>query len=670
MAIAKIKKIEVIGLKEDEEKFLKLLQKLGIVQLISTKGQSKEKVGATNESEVLEIAETLSYLASFQEKSNPLASMVNIKPIVYEKQLEDIVSKFNYRILLKELATLRNGLKNLTQYKERLTLEKNLLTPWRKLSLPLHQIRSTNGCATILGIFATREYEKIFEEYQKEKIAIFSEVISQDKTNTYIVFISLQKDYERLEAILKKYHFNFVVLPHHKCSVKERLLELHKEVVAVCDQIEEAKEKISTFLKHQFELKVIYDYLANTQQRHQVDANIARQQFTFNIQGWIKQKDVPLLDRTVVSQCRDIALFLSDPRPDDEVPVDLENIRIVKPFEFITKIYGFPKYHELDPTPYLAPFFLLYFGLCISDVGYGIILTAICWYILKKFRLGEQGLRFFRLFLLCGISTIVIGALTGSWFGNVVDLVAQNNKAFSPLKEFKDSLIILDPMKEPTKLLAIALSFGIIQVWFGNIVGAIGNFKNKRYLDILYDQISMLVLLFGLTGLGLIFLKLFDNAKMSLFKYAALIGALALILTQGRSEKGLGSKLFYGIYNLYNALSGYLSDILSYSRLWALGLVTGVMATTINLISVQFSEIFVSVIPFVGKVDIIKIIISTVILLLIFICGHLVSFLMNLLGAFVHPVRLQFVEFFSKFFKTNGIAFKPFKVETKYINFD
>jgi V/A-type H+-transporting ATPase subunit I len=199
-------------------------------------------------------------------------------------------------------------------------------------------------------------------------------------------------------------------------------------------------------------------------------------------------------------------------------------------------------------------------------------------------------------------------------------------------------------------------------------VAGIGNIKNKRYLDIVLDQIPMLTLLFGLTGLGLIFLKLLDNTHIGLFKYATIFASVALIFTQGRSEKGLGSKLFYGIYNLYNALSGYLSDILSYSRLWALGLVTGVMAMTINLIAMQFSQILVSMIPSIDKIIFIKILISASVIIIIFILGHAISFLINLIGAFVHPVRLQFVEFFSKFFKSGGNSFKPFKIETKYIN--
>jgi V/A-type H+-transporting ATPase subunit I len=282
--------------------------------------------------------------------------------------------------------------------------------------------------------------------------------------------------------------------------------------------------------------------------------------------------------------------------------------------------------------------------------------------------MGQAGIKFFRLFFFCGISTMVIGALTGSWFGNLFDLLGESHKIFFPLKRFKDSLVILDPLKEPTKLLGVALCLGIIQVWFGNIVAAIGNIKNKRYLDVALDQISMLTLLFGLTGLGLMVLNLLNRNYILLFKYAALIGAIMLIFTQGRSEKNIGSKLFYGIYNLYNALSGYLSDILSYSRLWALGMVTSVMAMTINLISVQFSQMLTTGIPLINKINFIKIAITSVVLVTLLAVGHIFSFLMNLLGAFVHPLRLQFVEFFSKFFKSGGSSFRPFKVQTKYIN--
>jgi len=669
MAIAKVDRIEIIGLQKDKERFLSLLQELGLVELVSAEAaKDGKKSEMPSDAEILGIEEALSYLRTFKEKTSFFGGMINLRPIIHKEEIRNVIDHFDHGAFLKELSKLRTHLKNLMQHKEKLSHEKQLLNPWRNITIPLDEIRPTEKTGIILGVFNIRDYPKIIEEFAKEGLEPFCEIVNEEKTNAYVVMLYLNDGFERLQAILKNYRFNFITLTHHKCTVKERLYAINTESLMFDDQIKEFKTQIAGLLKEESRLMALYDHLLTIRGVGEADKNLGRQQFTFSLRGWIKHKDVNRFNKMAASHFKHLALFISEPAIDEKVPVELENPKIIQPFEFITKIYGCPKYSEVDPTPYLAPFFFLYFGFCVSDVGYGFMLALISLFALKKFKMGPQGLRFFRLFFYCGISTIIIGALTGGWFGNAFDLLADANALFLPLKRFKDSLIMLDPMKEPTKLLGIALSFGIVQVWFGNIVAAVGNIKNKRYLDILLDQIPMLTLLFGLTGLGVIFLKLFDSTYIGIFKYAAGLGAVALLLTQGRSEKGIGPKLFFGAYNLYSALSGYLSDILSYSRLWALGLVTGVMATTINLISVQFSQIFVSIIPFVDKIVFIKVIISSLILAAIFISGHLISFFMNLLGAFVHPVRLQFVEFFSKFFKSGGSAFKPFKIETKYFN--
>jgi len=670
MAIAKIKKIELIGLEKDKEQLLALLQKQGKVQLIDIQQENIAAVqqSVTTDIELLAIEEEIEFLAAFREKTGFLQSVVNLKPVVFQQELKEVISNFDWRAFVKELSGLRAHLKELTQHKERLLEKHRLLNPWRKLNPPLDQIQTTQHCRIFLGVLSTRDYSYFWEDAIKEEINFYSEIISQDKANTYLAIVYIREDFERLEMILKNYRFNFTTLGFYQGTVRDNLLEINIDSLILDDQILDARDKIAQLSKEQFRLKIIYDYLANIKRISEADKNLAKQQFTFALSGWIKNKDLGQFEKELSSNFREIAVFVSEPKPGEDIPVILENKRFIRPFEFITGIYGMPQYNELDPTPFLAPFFFLYFGLCVSDVGYGLILFLISWLVLKKIKMGPQGNKFWTMFLYCGISTIIIGALTGSWFGNLFDLLAEKNAAFLPLKNFKDSIVLLDPLKEPTKLLGVALSLGIIQVWFGNIVAAIGNIKNKRYLDIVLDQAPMLTLLFGLTGLGLIFLKLLGNANESLFKYAALSGAIGLVLTQGRLEKGIGGKLFYGIYNLYNALSGYLSDILSYSRLWALGLVTGVMAGTINLIAIQFSQIIPSIIPIIDKISLIKIIISSLILVIIFVCGHLVSLLMNLLGAFVHPLRLQFVEFFSKFFKSGGSNFRPFKIETKYIN--
>lgn len=667
MAIARIDKIEIIGLEADKENVLSILQKEGAVQFISAETQSGASPAAKSEADMLALEEAISFLSTLEKRKGALEGIVPSGQVIYQDKLEQIIASFDYRAVVGKLTTLRNHLKNHLIHKEKLNEEKRLLEPWKKLTLPLGEIHPTAACGATLGIADKRDYANIIEECNHASLNIFIEIAGEDRSSVYVACIYLKEEFEKLDAIFKKHRFNFVTLSHHRHNVKERLVEIKTEEMLFDDHMEDIKQEMAGILPEKPRLMAAYDYLGAKRGVAQADKNLSKQRYTFYMQGWARHRDIGLITKRLSGSFRDIILFVSKPSPGEEVPVDLDNNKLIQPFEFITKIYGMPKYGELDPTPFLAPFFFLYFGFCVSDVGYGLMLAGISYFVLKKFRMGPQGLRFFRLFFLCGLSTIIIGALTGSWFGNLFDMLAAADKMFMPLKRFKDSLVVLDPLREPTKLLAIALSFGVIQVWFGNIVAAIGNIKNKRYMDILFDQVTMLTFLFGLTGLALIFLKIMDGRLGRIFAYSAQAGALGLLLTQGRSEKGIGSKLFYGAYNLYNALSGYLSDILSYSRLWALGLVTGVMAMTINLISVQFADLFSSMIPFIGGIKAVKLIVSTVILVTIFVLGHIASFLMNLLGAFVHPVRLQFVEFFSKFFKQGTNVFRPFRQQTKYI---
>lgn len=662
MAIAKIKHIDIFFTKQDKERILYSIQKLGVIQFLQAKDIQSFAEGETSQ-DLENLQQAIEYLGTFSPQKGFFAAKPYLKP----EQIDEILQGVDVRFIIHHLGRIRGYLKSIQVELGRLYTAKNNLLPWQGLSLSLRDITATQYVELMLGIINRKQLVILEEDLEKNKLNVYFELINQKDNLAYVLIIYLKQEKEAALSLLKKYDFNHVILPKAEHTPRETILEIDAKVDKLNEEKQELWKEANSLLSQKLKLMILADKLNNDRIRKDISLRILETHYVSLISGWIKEKDLLRL-RNVLSTLSDIEIIARDPKQTDDVPVVLENKRLIEPFEFITKIYGMPKYTELDPTPFLAPFFFLYFGFCISDVGYGLMLVLICWFALKKFKMGPSGARFFKLFLYCGISTIIIGALTGSWFGNLFDLLGESHKIFLPLKRFKDSLIILDPLKEPTKLLGVALSFGIIQVWFGNIVAAIGNIKNKRYLDVVLDQISMLTLLFGLTGLGLMVLNLLNHDYILLFKYAALAGAIMLIFTQGRSEKAIGWKLFYGVYNLYNALSGYLSDILSYSRLWALGMVTGVMATTINLISVQFSQMLATTIPAINKIAFIKVALSGLVLAIIFIFGHLVSFLMNLLGAFVHPVRLQFVEFFSKFFKSGGSSFRPFKLETKYIN--
>lgn len=661
MAIAKVKHVDIFFTKDLQYTIPALIQKQGSVHLIQLResGFSPQAID-DSATESSKIQETLHYLESLYK------SKLERKIAIKEEQMQLVRKKCDLESILQKLNTLRNRLKIIEIEQERVQNEKSYLYPWESLTCALEDIRETPYTVSMIGVMNAKRLKALQESTEREKLSIYIDIVSRKEHQVYIFIVFTKDEASRAWSLLKKYEFYQIGVPDLQGPPRQILAVLNEESVQLKAQKAQVMKEILLLIPERQNLMVLSDILSNEKTVKAVSAELFQTDYVRVLSGWVKEKDISRV-KAVISAYPDVEILIREPKPDEEVPVDLDNMSLIRPFEFLTRIYGMPKYNELDPTPFLAPFFFLYFGFCVSDVGYGVILALFCLYAMKKFHLGVNGKLFFRLFLFGAISTIIAGALTGSCFGNLIDLVAENHTSLAPLKAFKDKMVILDPMREPTKLLGIMLSFGICQVWFGTIVAAIGNIKNKRYADILFDQVTMLIFLVGFTGLAFIFLHILSPDKLVLFKFCVLAGALGLVLTQGRSEKTLGSKLFYGVYNLYMAVSGYLSDILSYSRLWALGLVTGVMATTINLISREFSKIISSSIPVVNKIEIAKNIIAAVVLVSIFVAGHLVSFMMNLLGAFVHPLRLQFVEFFSKFFRPGGNPFIPFKRTTKYI---
>jgi V/A-type H+/Na+-transporting ATPase subunit I len=669
MALARFKKIEIIGLREAEERLLSLLQRLGNVQLIET--PLAEPVSLPTEegfvSDINRLEEAISFLAAFEPKSGFIEGMAGLKPFIFSRQVDEVSRSFDWGAIVDELSDSRRSLAEWEQGKEKLEQQKRRLYPWKNFAVALDDLQPTEFCQIILGSVGDRDYPLMLEAAASAGIVLNAEPVERERNRVYLSIIFFPEDSERMDSILKEFHFEEEHFGTLVGTVRENLENVDGELRDLEKRIAGIRERLIALAGRRFTLMMIHDFSASARNVLQTGRQLPKQAFTFVLSGWIRTTDVENLQKEMARTGDETALFISDPNPDDEVPVVLENRGFFKPFEFITQIYGMPKYGEIDPTPFLAPFFFIYFGFCVSDAGYGLLLVIASIIVLKKYEMGPTGTNFWRMFLYCGISTVVVGVLTGSYFGNLPDLLGESFVVMKPLARWKDELIVLDPMKEPTKLLGVALSFGVIQVWFGNIVAAIGNLKNRRYLDILMDQVPMLTFLFGLTGLALRFLQIVKGNSFGWFGHAAIAGAVVLVLTQGRSEKGIGSKMFYGVYNLYMALSGYLSDIMSYSRLWALGLVTGVMAVTINLLAVQFSLMIPAIFPFLNGIAFLRVTISVVVLVLIFVLGHLVSFMMNLLGAFVHPLRLQFVEFFSKFFKSGGSRFKPFKEDSKYV---
>jgi V/A-type H+-transporting ATPase subunit I len=642
MAVARLKKIQILGHDSERDRVLEFLQHQGQVEVVDLKDKSDEYKDFSFErqsvryEEVKEAVEKLSWLMSFFESlSGKRRSRLAAKPVFRRKDLLEIVSAFDYPTLHSR--EIESALRDIEKKKLEHEGRRKELLPWIRLDVPLNQLgetRFTNSALASVG-------EKAFPAL-KESVASFPEVhmevVDQDKATVYFAITYLRAFEEQVAELLREHDVSLHHLPRHPARVEEVLNHISADDRKLESERLALLEEARGLLLEETKVVALMDYFSNMERKEGTKERLLYSRESFFLEGWIRQSDAPAAQKRIEKLFDSVEVYVSDPLPDDTVPTVLENKNVVRPFEFLTRVYGYPGYQGVDPTPFLAPFFFVFFGFCLGDAVYGLVLVLVSLFALKKLKMGWQGTRFFRLMLYCGLSTIVVGALTGSWMGNLLGIPA----------------ILLDPQKEPTRLLNIALVLGIVQIWTGYAVAAYGSLRLRKYKDALLDQLPIFVLLAGLTVAGLIFLKTLSakptNVKLCLTLIGA--GALVILAAHGRSQRSLAGKLGFGVLSFYWAASGYLSDILSYSRLWALGLVTGAMASTVNLIA---STVRKSV-PVVG-----------VVLAVTFLAGgHIFTLLISVLGAFVHSMRLQFVEFFSKFFSTSGRPFRPLSIENKF----
>ncbi|MCM8763323.1 MAG: hypothetical protein NC829_03030, partial [Candidatus Omnitrophica bacterium] len=523
MAISRIKKIELISLNEDKDRLMGFLQKLGLMELIGVEKGPKLVEPYVKETTLLEIEEAISYLAGFAERPSFLAGMIKLRPLVYTQEFKEIVAGFAYEHFLKELTQLRHRLKELTQRRETLIQERALVYPWQNLSIALDKLHPTENCAILLGVLRSRDFTSLSADLKKEGLNLFFEIVNQDATYAYLAIIYLKDDFEKLDVILRKYHFNCVTFAHHKTTVKDRLLEINIEVLILDTQIQDIKNKIATYAGERFKLMVVYDYLANIQRRKDEEKKLAFRQYTFLIYGWIREKDIERLKSALAAEFKAIALFISEPKKGEDVPTSIENKPLLAPFEAVTNLYGQPIYTDLDPTMYLAPFFALAFSFCLLDAGYGLILLLVMLYFLKKKQISLQAKNFLRLFLYAGFTTIVAGLITGNFFA---DLISRLPSQFALLKNIQQRFILFEPVKDALFFLGLSLAFGFIQVWSGVFIRFLRHLKKDRFAAFILDLPTLLVQ----AGLLVFVLTFFKVLPSFMFSYAAGVLILSAIL--------------------------------------------------------------------------------------------------------------------------------------------
>lgn len=534
----------------------------------------------------------------------------------------------------------------------------DVIQPWLSLDVPMN-FTGTATTRAFIGKFAgektSTEIMKQLAELIPEVEGIDVEMIHSDSNQTCVFILTSRKDAETVSDALRRIGFEY---PSYISPVvpKTREKEINKHLSNRDGRILEAENNIKAYAKYADKLNFLEDYYVMKAERYAVYDDIATSRNTFVLTGYIPAPDAERLKHDLETGF-DAEVELEDALNDD-APVKLKNNKFAEPVESVLATYSYPDKHEADPTSVMAIFYYVFFGMMFSDAGYGIVMALACAICLLKFKGMEQGLRrSMKMFFWCGVSTAIWGLLFGSFFGDAVTVIA--NTFFHTAPPNIPGLVTpiwFNPVSEPMRMLMFSFLLGIIHLFTGLGMMAYNNIKNKKYLAILYDVISWYLLVGG-GILALLTMDMMGNIAGFVLPpvygkiggIMAAVGAVLILIFAGRESSNPIIRLAKGAYGLYG-ITGYLSDILSYSRLLALGLATGVIATVFNKIGSMMGDGVLGAILFT----------------LIFVIGHGVNIGINALGAYVHTNRLQFVEFFGKFYQGGGRGFNPFKINTKH----
>lgn len=667
MSIVQMQRIHLCALKKNQKSILRRLQALGAVEidirLDDDVGYEKTDVGqnkAEYEKRYRMIDRALDVLQEYAPEKTGMFHSLEGKPLVDKEAFEILAGKREYYTNMAD--TLLSLDKQVIEAKAQIQHLKNqieVIEPWMELTIPM-SYEGTDDTAVLIGTFPKNiEYENIWEMFKEtvpEIQAVDAEILSKDKDFTYVFVICLKKDVKQVEDGLRANGFarpSYVVdqIPaQYKQSCQDEILEQKQ-------RIEDFIRSIRSYENERQNLRIVSDDYRMRADRLGVLGKIPQTKNTFVLSGFVPKNE----SRQIAEHLTDAygaVVEIEDIGEDEEAPILLKNNGFAEAGEGVLSSFGLPAADEIDPTAIMTAFYVFLFGLMLADVAYGLIVAVACGILVKKYPRMDADLRkSLKLFFWCGLSTIFWGVMFGGYFGDAVNIISRNFFG----REISIPALWFVPLDEPMRMLLWSIIFGVIHMYTGLAIKAYICIKNKRYMDALCDVGFWALLLTGLILMlvpSSLFASMFQmevvfpEAVNILAKALAIAGAGGILLMSGRGQKNKwGIRIALGAYDLYN-ITSWLSDALSYSRLLALGLATGVIASVFNQMGSMFGD---------G-------VIGTIVFIVVFIIGHIFNLALNLLGTYVHTCRLQYIEFFGKFYEGGGRAFHPFRSNTKYID--
>nr|WP_242953477.1 V-type ATP synthase subunit I [Enterocloster citroniae] len=659
-----MKKVLICGLKKDRKGTLELLQRQGVLEISNVLQEDDmfQKMDVTSSKTVFErnaaIAEqAIMVLSKYAPEDKGMLSSFAGRELLSVEEYE--ANAVNHDETMKKAYRLQDLAKQIGEHSAmipKLEQQMEALAPWKSFDLPLDFKGTKKSVAFIGSIQEEISLEQITErlgELAPQADTIDVNIVSASKEQTCLFIVCAKKDAEAVEDGLKK--LNFVKPPLSSQVPAKRQQQLEEELSKVRAEIAGAEKAIADMAPDREDLKFVMDYYTMRAEKYGVLNGLVQSKRVFLITGYVSVETAPRLEK-LLQEKYEVVVEFSEPEEKDDVPVILHNNKFAEPVEGVIESYSLPGKGEIDPSMVVATFYYVLFGLMLSDAAYGLIMVAGTAYCLTKFKNMEDGMKkFMKMFMYCGISTAFWGFMFGSFFGDAVNVIATT---FFNRPDIRLAPIWFEPVSLPMKMLVFAFVLGIIHLFTGLGIKFYSCVRSGNLADGIYDAIFWYMLVGG----GIVYLltmSMFTDMLGLTFTLPpiagtvaavlAVIGLIGIVLTSGRESKSWFKRILKGLYGAYG-ITSYLSDILSYSRLLALGLATSVISTVFNKMGSMVG----------GNIA------GAIVFILVFLIGHSLNLAINALGAYVHTNRLHYVEFFGKFYEGGGRKFEPFAIHTKY----
>lgn len=646
MAIVDMSKFYLLAFKEKRESLLKELQKFKYVHLVDSGNDfSKEDLSAVSRSEeLIDIDDYLNKskyvierLEKIEDKKPALEALKEGKKHFTYEEIKNRARKFNFSQIYKEISSIIDEIEKKEAENQEILNKVSELLPYKAIDLPLEDLKLTKFSKIYLGTIPQR-YKENFEELLKENDSVYFNVLHTDKNYAYYLIICHKSDDEDVIDAFRKMGFTLVNFKE-KGTINENINSLRERKSQNLDSIDTLNKELKNYLKYLDDFKIYYEYQSNEKLKVISSEKFLRTKNLDLIEGYVPSKFLKSFEDAIQLICGDdYYLYKKEAdRNSHEVPIMLKNNKFVGPFEMLTEMYSMPKYNEIDPTPFFAPFYFIFAGIMIGDLGYGLLVFIGSLLALRFFNLDKATKRFMTFFNYLSISAMIFGLVFGSFFGGIIPLPT-----------------LINPAEDIMEMLMLSLLLGGVHIFFALGIKAYMDIRDNKPKDAFYDVGLWYMALIGAIGYGLSKAVAMNPIVVKILFYAMIIAMVGIVLTGGRSEKTTLAKFGWGVYALYG-ISSYIGDFVSYLRLMALVLSGSFIGLAVNMIA---GMLFGSSI--IGKLFAI----------VIFLVFQAFNCFLCYLSAYVHTARLTYVEMFNKFYEGGGVPFKKMVEDSKYFNID